>query len=398
MTAVPEENPRAEARAAKSWNPLKVHRHGGPAPYVWHGMRFGAWMRLLADGGYDITVNCLPRILGVTAVTPFNSAFHYLSELVYGRAISATDIDPPVFVVGHWRTGTTFMHELLASDPAHGFPSTYQVMFPSSFLLTERLASLLFGVLLPAKRPSDNMPLGFRGPQEEEFALANLGIGTPYLSLAFPRQGAKGMRYLDLLDLDDEERGVWERAFLGLARRLQFAHGKRIVFKSPLHTARIATLLKLFPEARFIHMSRHPYSIFPSTLHTWKAMGSVQGLHNPLPEDDGWLRDYVLDVFDRLFDRYERDRHLIPPGNLVEVAYEDLVADPKATLRRLYGDLRLGDFARAEPAVDAYLDARRGYQRNSFHLAADDRRRIAERWAAYFDRFGYTPERSSAPR
>ena len=387
-------------RIAEGWNhPFKIHRHAGPAPYIWHGMRFGHWLKLLKSGGFDITFNCLPRILGVTAIAPFNSGFHYLSKAIYGRRAERTVVDPPVFIIGHWRTGTTFLHELLASNPSHGFPTTYQCFFPNSFLITERVVGALTGLLLPGTRPSDNMTLGFDRPQEEEFALANLGMGTPYLSLAFPRHGARGMRYLDLVDLNKDERAAWEAAFTGLVKRLQFAHGKRLILKSPLHTARIPTILKLFPNARFIHMSRDPFDIYPSTLHTWKAMGSVQGLHNPLPEDDAWLRDYVLEVFDKLFTTYERDRLLIPKGHLIEARYEDLVANPKAVLRDIYRRLELGDFAEAEPGIDAYLEPRKDYRRNVHDLSDDDRRMIRERWAPYFTRFGYDEEEAlSVPR
>ena len=386
------------AERAEGWNhPFKIHRHAGPAPYIWHGMRFGAWARLLSDGGYDITLNCVPRILGVTALTPFNSAFYYLSEAIYGSRVERTEVVAPIFIVGHWRTGTTFLHELLACDPANGFPTTYQCMFPNSFLLTEKLVTLLSGLILPRTRPSDNVALGFDRPQEEEFALANLGMGTPYLSLAFPRQGPKGMKYLDFEGLSDAEMAAWEDEFTRLLKRLQFAQDKRLVLKSPLHTSRIPTLLRLFPDARFIHMARSPFDVYPSTLHTWKAMGSVQGLHNPLPKDDGWLREYVFDVFQRLFETYERDRQLIPEGHLVEVRYEDLVADPRGELRRIYDTIGLGDYATAAPNVEAFLAKGKDYRRNVHTLSDEDRRTIIERWQPYFERFGYaTSEAPSA--
>ena len=195
-----------------------------------------------------------------------------------------------------------------------------------------------------------------------------------------------------------EERNAWEAEFTGLVKRLQFAHGKRLVLKSPLHTARVATLVRLFPNARFIHMSRDPFDIYPSTIHTWKAMGSVQGLHNPLPEDDAWLQEYVLDVFGKLFNAYERDRHLIPEGHLVELRYEDLVANPKGVLRDVYRTLDLGDFSEAEAGIDAYLAPRKDYRRNVHKLSVEERDLIAERWAPYFERFGYGADATSASR
>lgn len=372
------------------WNPFRIERSGGPAPYIWHGMRFGAWLKLMAAGDFDITFNCLPRVAGVTAVTPLNSLGHFVSGLLYGPRVDKTEVEPPVFILGHWRTGTTLLHELMASDRRFGYPTTFECMFPSSFMLVERL----FGsgrLFLPKTRPSDNMHFSFGSPQEEEFALANLGLGTIYRSLAFPMLAERNLRYIDLANLTAEERREWEDGFARFVRQLQFVHGRRLVLKSPLHTARIATLIRLYPEARFIHLSRNPYEVFPSTVSTWKAMCSGQGLHNPLPPDDGWLHRNVFDYFDRLYAAYDRDRVLVPEGRLVEIRYEDLVRDPMAVVGSLYERLELGDFALAAPGIEAYFADRRDYRRNVHELTAEERAQIRRRWAWYFERYGYAP-------
>jgi omega-hydroxy-beta-dihydromenaquinone-9 sulfotransferase len=73
----------------------------------------------------------------------------------------------------------------------------------------------------------------------------------------------------------------------------------------------------------------------------------------------------------------------------VETRYEDLVADPQATLRAIYAGLGLGDFSRAEAAVDAHLATQRDYRPNRHDLPAGLRERIAARWRAYAERWGY---------
>ncbi len=161
--------------------------------------------------------------------------------------------------------------------------------------------------------------------------------------------------------------------------------------KSPAHTARIKTLMKLFPDARFIHISRNPLAIYPSTVKLWKALDSVQGLHNPA-NDDPWMEDFVFSVFDTVFRRYEEDRHLIPQGRLMEVRYEDFTKDPKTALSDIYDKLDLGDFARAESAVDAYLSSQSDYTPNEFDLPKSLREKIIQRWTGYIDRFGYRDE------
>ena len=375
------------------WNkirgPMKVHREGGWLLYFWHGMGVATWSKLLARGRFDVTLNCIPNILTVTIWSPINSVLYVLSELIYGARANRHRIEPaPIFVLGHWRSGTTFLHDLLACDPAHGYPTTYQCFFRNHFLLTGGAVRNWFNIFLPRKRPMDNVPVGVDRPQEDEFAFANLGMGTHYVTLAWPRHGPQDMAYLDLVTLGEAERSEWERGFVWFVKRLSFMQKKRLVMKSPAHTARIKTLVKLFPNARFIHISRNPYAVIPSTVKLWKSLNSVQGLHNPA-NDEPWLEAFVFDVFDTVFERYEADKRLIPDGHLIEVKYEDLAADPKAVLKTIYTKLELGEFDRIEPGVDTYLSGQGEYKANVFEMPSDFRDRIRKRCAPYFSRFGY---------
>ena len=369
--------------------PMKVYREGGWLLYFWHGMGVVTWVKLLARGRFDITLNCVPNILTVTLWAPVNSLLYFASEAIYGARVKRHEIETaPVFVLGHWRSGTTFLHDLLACDPAHGYPTTYQCFFPNHFLLTGGAVRRWFNVFLPKRRPMDNVPVGVDRPQEDEFAFANLGMGTHYVTLAWPRHGPQDLDYLDLVNLTDDQRTRWERGFMWFVRRLSYKQKKRLVMKSPAHTARIQTLIKLFPDARFIHISRNPLAIYPSTVKLWKALDSVQGLHNPA-RDDPWMEEFVFSVFETVFKRYEEDRKLIPEGHLAEIAYEDLAADPQGVMKDVYRRLDLGDFARARPGMEAYLEGQGAYQPNIFDLPDDLRAKIIKRWAGYIERFGY---------
>jgi hypothetical protein len=165
-------------------------------------------------------------------------------------------------------------------------------------------------------------------------------------------------------------------------------HGKPLVMKSPANAARLKLLTKLFPDARFIYMARNPLDVFPSTVKLWRALYSTQGLHNP-PYLDGWLDDYVLDMFVRLTERYEADRHLIPADRLIELRYEDLVKDPLATMADIYRRLEIGDFAKADAPMRAYLDAQAEHRVSDYELPPELKRKVIERLGPYIDRFGY---------
>jgi len=358
---------------------LTIHRYGGRLIYFWFGMRLRALLKLFKRGHYSFTLNCVPDALALFLWVPWNSVLYRISEAKYRRAAEALPLDqPPVFVIGHWRTGTTFLHDLFSVDPNLSYPTTYECFFPHHFLLTENTLANIMKVLLPKKRP-----------QEEEFGMLMLGAGTPYVTHAWPRFGPADTEYLDFKGLSEAERKKWADAYMWFYRRLALKHGGRpLVMKTPANAARLKLLTKLFPDARYIYLSRNPLKVFPSTVKLWRALYSVQGLHNP-PYLDRWLDDYVLDMFARLTEDYEEDRHLIPPDRLIELRYEDLIKDPIAILRDIYARLDIGDFAAAEEPMQAYLNTQKEHRVSEYEMPPKLKRKIVERLAPYIDRFGY---------
>ena len=91
----------------------------------------------------------------------------------------------PIFIIGHWRTGTTFLHNLLSKDLQMGYVTTYQTVFPNN-LKSKFLFKTIMRSLTPEKRPGDNVRLNVAFPQEEEFALCNLTEASYYHFFYFP--------------------------------------------------------------------------------------------------------------------------------------------------------------------------------------------------------------------
>jgi len=242
------------------------------APRIWEGSDFFAWIKLLARNRFAVHPPYWYIAAIVTIVSLGNTLLRWLEAAAYGRIIRKTEISqPPIFILGHWRTGTTLLHELLIRDERFGFPTTYECLAPCHFLLTERLLSRLLWFLIPSRRPMDNMPAGFDRPQEDEFALCLLGAGSPYEMIAFPNR-APGQEFLDLVDVSPRRLRRWRRTFKTLLRTITCKTGKRLILKSPPHTARIPVLKQMFPGAVFIHIVRDPYVVFPSTLNLWRTL------------------------------------------------------------------------------------------------------------------------------
>ena len=182
-----------------------------------------------------------------------------------------------------------------------------------------------------------------------------------------------------------------------LYRRLLLRHGgKRLVMKTPANAARLKLLTKLFPDARYVYLARNPLNVFPSTVKLWRALYSVQGLHNP-PNLDTWLDDYVLDMFARLTEDYEEDRHLIPKDRLVEMRYEDFVKDPVASMRDIYQRLDIPNFEQAEAPMREFLGERSEHKVSRYELPAALKRKMIDRLKPYIDRFGYRAAVEASP-
>jgi hypothetical protein len=363
-------------------------------PQLWLGCDAFAWLRLLARNRFAVHRSRWHVALIVTAVSLFHTALRFVQQVVYGRRVASTTIpDAPLFVVGHWRTGTTLLHELLAQDPRHAAPTTYECLSPHHFLVTRSWLPRLFRWMVPSRRPMDNVAAGFDRPQEDEFALCLLGQPSPYERIAFPNRPTAGAGALDLRDLTRGALRRWKATFYRLVQALTLAHpGRRLVLKSPPHTCRIPTLMGLFPDARFVHVVRDPYVVYPSTLHLWRVTYGINGLQRPSWRD---LPQQVLDTFVQVYDRLEEGKRLIPPGRFFEVRYEDLMHDPLGHLTGIYRGLGLGDFAPARPHVEAYLAGLKGYETNRYVLTPAERRAITRCWGAVIRRYGYTLQEDS---
>ena len=233
----------------------------------------------------------------------------------------------------------------------------------------------------------DNMAAGWQRPQEDEFALGIMGLPSPYLSMMFPQRGPVFSEYLDLQDVPLDKKKHWQQQLLKFFQRITFRDPRRIVVKSPPHTARVRALLELFPDAKFVHIVRNPYDLFMSTVNLWKSLNEVQRMQG-LGEQE-WVEEYVLDSLQRMYTAYENDRELLEDNQVVELRYEDLVENPLDRLRQVYEHLDLGAFTHVEQAAQAYLAEVKNYRRNHYELSAEKRQVIQDRWKDYFERYGY---------
>ena len=349
---------------------------------------FRHWVRLLrASGGVDHG-NRL-RAAVITSASPLWAPLRLAERVRYGRRVAATEIThPPVFIIGHWRTGTTLLHYMMSQDPNFGFVPLLQTLAPASFLAARRALRPLMIRLVPDKRPMDDVDLSLDLPQEDEYAVCNCCPHSFYVGWYFPKRMRELFRRYVLFDgVSDEVVNEWKTAYLSVLKKATWhANGKPLILKSPVNTARIRLLLELFPEARFIHVYRDPYFVYKSTQLLHRVVLDLVGLQK-LSDDE--IKENVLLFFRKLMERFFEDQRLIPKGHLVEVRYEDLEKRPVAELERVYAQLSLPDWNHVRPRVRAYVATQKNYAKNDFTLTPEDVARVQQEWGFVLDKSGY---------
>lgn len=316
------------------------------------------------------------------------SALKPLEDSRYRKlADKPLEIDP-LFILGHWRSGTTFMHNVFACDKHFGYTTTYQTVFPNLMLWGQSFFKKNMSFLMPDKRPTDNMELKVDLPQEEEFALANMMPYTYYNFWVFPKQWLEYCdRYLLFNGITEEERQLFKETFIRLIKvSLWNTGGTQYLSKNPPHTGRIRTLLEMFPNAKFIYLMRNPYTVFESTRSFFT--NTIQPLRLQDITDEEIVERFV-EVYRRLFYKYEEEKHLIPKGNLVEVKFEDYEKDTFAMTEDIYHTLDLPGFETAKDAIKNYVDKKKGYKKNQYKYEDRTVRTVEENWGMALKEWGY---------
>ena len=293
-----------------------------------------------------------------------------------------------VFILGHWRSGTTFVHNVFSCDKHFGYNTTYQTVFPHLMMWGQPFFKKNMSWLMPDKRPTDNMELAVDLPQEEEFALANMMPYTYYNFWFLPKyQQEYADKYLLFDNISDAELKVFEEVFTKLIKiSLWNTHGTQFLSKNPPHTGRVRELVKMFPNAKFIYLMRNPYTVFESTRSFFT--NTIQPLKL---QDIGneQLEENILSIYAKLYHKYESDKQFIPEGNLREVKFEDFEADAMGMTEDIYKSLSIPGFAEARGDIEKYVGGKKGYKKNKYKY--DDRtiRLVEENWGFALKQWDY---------
>jgi hypothetical protein len=313
--------------------------------------------------------------------------------------IDAERIEKPVVVIGMGRTGTTILHDLLARDARNRVPLTWEVDAPcppperASYASDPRIAAsearlARTDTLIPGFKSMH--PMGAILPQE---CVAMLSTELASVAYQLQFRVPSYARWLhEEADLDAAYRG--HRRWLQL---LQWRCPGRWVLKSPCHLWHLRALLATYPDALLVQTHRDPLKVLSSLTSlgtTLRKMASDAIDPHEIARE--WSHWNVVAYEQSVRARVEG---WIDPARVLDLHFTDFVADPFATLRRLYEFAGLDWTAEGEREMRAWWQAHpadeHGRHTHRFSDTGLDERSEREKVKRYVEHFGVREERAS---
>lgn len=294
---------------------------------------------------------------------------------------------PPIFIIGHWRSGTTFLHNTIAQDERLGYFTTYNSVFPNN-LLSKIVVKPLMKWTMPDRRPADNLKLGVDLPQEDEFALGNFYDLSYYNFFYFPNDYTSLYEKAVRFGVPKKRQLKWRSKYdILLKKALLNTKGDQILVKNPVNTARIKELLTIYPNAKFIHIHRNPVFVYLSTLNFFSGVLPSLQLQKISTEE---VNNLIITTYKKLYHDFYAQKHLIPSSQLIEIEYEQFVQSPLDHIEKIYTKLDIEGFSSAKQILKTYVDSKSSHRINTYTIDKKVLDRVLKEWDFAFQAMNYS--------
>lgn len=343
------------------------------------------------NGGFSVrkTKNITPWLIKTILFEPVRWA-----ELaLYNQKVDQHTIQThPLFILGYYRSGTSYLHQCLTQDDRFGYHTNFQMVLPEVMLTTEKTLLPVFEAICRLFKITDSVhrvPLSFRFPGEEDATM------TTFVD---PRGGQWGYFFPEMMteqfykyvlfeNVPAPEVEAWKKSFVFLLKKISLANlQKQLVLKSPPNTARIKFLLSLFPNAKFIFIHRNPYEVYASNKRFWQVVQKQYALKTARQDA---VRSIILETYSQIMQRYLEEKEGVPPNQLTELAYDDFVQNPVESLRTAYAELQLNDFRYCENKLKTFTAQQKHFVQLKHALPEEERKLVSQKLEHVFRHWAY---------
>ena len=309
-------------------------------------------------------------------------------QLIDRKLPQMESLPPPVFILGHWRSGTTHLYNIMTKSGAWGYVPPVATGLPWDLFGIARVFNPLLERALPDHRYIDNIPVTPESPQEDEIAMANMSDLSFYHGIYFPQAfGELVQRGLFFDGCSAREVKNWQTRFIYLLRKLsKLQDYKPMLIKNPVYTGRLAMLREMFPDAKFVHIHRNPYEVFVSMRNFYKKLLAEFALQSYEHVD---IDETILSVYDRMMRALEADAADLPADKYIELRYRDLDDNPMDAIESIYDALSLPGFDAARDKFEAYLASVESFEKNKFAYSDEAAAKVEGRVGYFLDKWAY---------
>lgn len=294
---------------------------------------------------------------------------------------------PPIFILGHWRSGTTHLYNIM-SKGNFGFLPPVATGIPWDMLQLGTWLAPQLENALPSSRFIDNIPVLPDSPQEDEIALANMTDISYYHGLYFPKRLEHHLNRGVFFDTcSDRQIAAWQKTFLYFLKKVAlYQDNRQMLVKNPVYTARPSMMKRIVPDAKFVHISRNPYEVFESMRNFYRKLFAELALQEYAEID---VDRIILSTYSRMMDSLNAQTKEMDANTYLDIRYEDLTANPLEQLARIYDALNIPGFDDTKPRFETYLSSVTTYKKNTYTYTDEAASLVETHWRTYLEAGGY---------
>jgi len=320
-----------------------------------------------------------------------------MDRLVF-PAYRRVEVTSPIFILGHPRSGTTFLQRLLTQTRDFAAFEAWEMLFPALTArrliapLVQRLAKGGKGVVVEAE-VGHQVRLTEIDEDEALFIhLLDTEMITAISPIGFVDRELERLLFHD--QQPHEERAV--RFFKDLWKRQLLHTGRPRMISKITPALRTKTLLKVFPGARIIYLTRSPLDVIPSFLSLFRnGIERALGLDRLSEAHKRFFfeRKYRVSVRYYTYMHQLIERHEIPDEQLLEITYDEQIRDLRGTIRKIVAFTGIEPSRELQERIDAACAAPPGHERAHMNYSLEEfyltEERIRSDLKPIFDRYGF---------